>query len=108
MAVKEMVYITHEATGAVGGPVPRGSYDRMWSKRGWTEASETQIATRQAADAARGRDDALEVVAQAINEEGIGSMTREELDILAAQAGIDSNQFHTKAELIAALESQGG
>lgn len=38
---EELVYMTHEGTKGVGGPVPRHAFDAYWKDKGWQETEVT-------------------------------------------------------------------
>lgn len=45
----EMVYMRHESVDSVGGPVTRKAFERIWSKKGWTEVPADEAVSAQSA-----------------------------------------------------------
>lgn len=39
----ELVWIKHPTVKALGGPVPRHTIDGYWSRKGWSEATATEV-----------------------------------------------------------------
>lgn len=67
----------------------RRAFDTVWAGKGWVEA-----------------DPATPLIAEAIGHEApsLGSLTREELDAVAVQAGLDPSGVGNKSDLVALIE----
>lgn len=54
----ELIHIKHAGIKALGGPVTRDAFDAVWSRKGWSVASASDVAKAEeaTADAALGVD----------------------------------------------------
>jgi hypothetical protein len=68
----------------------RQAFETVWEPKGWVET-----------------DPATALVAEATGHEtkSLGSLSREELDAVAIQAGLDPSGLSTKGEVVALIES---
>lgn len=80
----DFVLMKHPKTTAPPVPIRKKVFESYWSKKGWEIHEPVEI-----------DEDA----------QPLSSLKREELDALAVERGLNPSDFHTKADLVSALES---
>lgn len=86
----DMVYMKHPDVEGLSEPTTREAFEQVWSRKGWVEAANVITIVNEES----GRPEAVEVDESA---------SKDQLEALAAAAGVDTSSAKTKADLVEAL-----
>jgi len=81
------VHIVHDGIEALGGPVTAKALERLWSKKGWRQATDAEV------EKFRSAKQAIQEAAANLTVEDLAAVRkRSDLDALALERGIDPTQ----------------
>lgn len=86
----EPVWMKHAGIDAIGGPVPRHSFEGHYRDQGWEEVEPAVVA-------------ATNVLGGEVSD--LSTLTKDQLEEVAAGRGLDTSSAKTKADLLSLIES---
>jgi len=95
------VFIKHPDIDALGGPVPESAFTSLWEGRGWSLATDDEVADHLADAKER-----TERVATLTAEDVDGITRRADLDQLALDSGVDPTQHSNMDSLRDAIKTK--